>query len=419
MYIGDTLARRAIYTPDALAVIDAGKSPDAQYTYATLNDRANRFANWLKQAGIQRGDKVGIMAHNGIEFLDIFFACGKLGAIFVCFDGELNVRQLTEMVNRTRPKAMIFSDDFADTVAHILFETESIQALLNIEGYHVDEKHHFEDVLDSSSPDPVSTEDVTENDMACVIFTSADSGMPHPIPISYRSIAWNALTTMISHGLQTDDIVMNSYPMYQIGGLLVNALPSFFLGGTVLLASDSDPEYVIELINQYQVTILAGLPDLFEALPKTEQWQTATFDSMRFCVSAGTPIPFELVLKYSMNKEIRFQQGFGLSAFGSGIFSMGGEDAARKANSIGRPSFFVDARVVDENNTPLPPGEIGELVLKGPNVNQDVQATQHRMDSNGWLHTGDVAKYDDEWFFYIVEHRSNFFRSESSQKAET
>lgn len=418
MYIGDTLARRSIYSPDELAVIDASKSTDITYTYAQLNDRANRFANWLKQAGIKRGDKVGILAHNGVEFLDVFFACGKLGAAFVCFDRELKWRQLTEMVKRTQPKALLFSDDFADTIAHILFETDSIQALLNIEGYNVKETHHFEDVLASASPEPVHTEDFTENDVACVIFTSADSGMPYPISITYRSIAWNTLSTIINYGLQTDDVVMNSFPMYQIGGWLMNALPSFFLGGTVLLASDTNPDLVLELVDEYEVTILAGTPDLFDALPKSENWQGSSLDTLRFCVSGGTPLPFELVLKYSMNKEIRFQQGFGLSVFGSGIFSIAGNDSARKAGSIGRPSFFVDARVVDDNNNPLPAGEVGKLVLKGPSVNHDALATQHDIDTQGWLHTGDIARFDDEWFFYIVEHRSNFFRSDSSETAE-
>lgn len=419
MYIGDTLARRAIYTPNALAVIDAGKTIDQSYTYGALNDRANRFANWLKQAGIKRGDKVGILAHNGVEFLDVFFACGKLGAVFVCLDWELNSRQLTAMIARTRPKVMVFSDAFADTIAHILFETDCIQALLNIEGYNIQEEHHFEDVLANASPEPVFTEDFTESDIACVIFTSADSGMPHPISVTYRSIAWNTLSTIINRGLQTNDIMMNSFPMYQIGGLLVNVLPSFFLGGTVLLASDSDHDLVLDLVDDYQVTILAGLPDLFEALPSSENWHSTSLDSLRLCVSGGTSLPFELVMKYSMNKEIRFQQGFGLSAFGSGIFSMAGDDTARKAGSIGRPSFFVDARIVDENNNPLPEGEVGELVLKGPSVSHDTLMTQHDLDNHGWLHTGDLAKYDDEWFFHIVEHRSNLFKSDSSKTAKT
>jgi len=167
------------------------------------------------------------------------------------------------------------------------------------------------------------------------------------------------------------------------------------------------------------VTILAGLPELFEALPNTDGWHDASLKTLRFCVSGGIPLPFELILKYSMNKEVRFQQGFGLSAFGSGIFAMAADDSARKAGSIGRPSFFVDARVVDENNKPVAVGEVGELILKGPSVSYDELMTQHNLDTDGWLHTGDLVTYDDEWFFQIVEHRSNLFRRKTPKTAET
>lgn len=419
MYIGDTLARRAIYTPEALAVVDASKQPNRRYTYAQLNDRANRFANWLKQAGIKRGDHVGIIAHNGVEFLDVFFACGKLGAVFVCYDWQLNIQQLTEMVNRTNPKVMIFSDDFADTIAHILFETKSIQALLNIEGYSVNEKHHFEDVLTNASPSPISTEDFTENDIAYVIFTTAESEMAEPIPLSYRVIAWNVLTTIINYGLRTDDVVMNSFPLFHMGGLLANALPSLILGGSILLAPESDPENVLELLEHHRVTILAGLPDLFERLPKANRWKAVSLKSLRFCTSGGTPLSAELVHQFEEDKDIGFYQGFGMSAFGTGIFTISEEDAIRKAGSIGRPSFFVDAKIVDDRNNPLPEGVIGELVIKAPSVPRDARATESKIDKYGWLHTGDLARYDKEWFFYIVEHQSNFFKSEKSASAKT
>lgn len=414
MYIGDTLARRAIYTPNALAVIDAGKLPDAQYTYAQLNDRANRFANWLKEAGIGRGDHVGILANNGVEFLDVFFACGKLGAIFVGFDHTINWQQLTEMVNRTKPKAMLFSDDFADTIAHILFETDSIRALLNIEGYNVRDTHHFEDVLQNSSPEPVTTEGINDGDVACVIFTTAESGMPEAIPISYRAIAWNTLSTIINHSLQSDDIVMNSFPLFRIGGLLVNALPSLIIGSTILLAPQSNPDRLLSLIDAYDVSILAGLPELYEKLPTASNWSSVDLSSLRFCTSGGTPLPVKLVNDYQQNKRIGFKQGFGLSAFGSNIFALAQEDALRKSGSIGRPSFFVDARIIDKNNKIVPEGEVGELILKGPNVAFNSRITQEKIDEAGWLHTGDLARYDSEWFFYIVEHNSNLFKSEES-----
>src|SRR5215216_5361180 len=108
MYIGDYLGRRALYTPDQLAVVDAGKVPHRTFTYSELNNRANRLANWLRDgAGIQQGDRVAILAYNGVEYLDAFFACGKLGAILVALNWRLHWRELQQLIDKTEPKVMI------------------------------------------------------------------------------------------------------------------------------------------------------------------------------------------------------------------------------------------------------------------------------------------------------------------------
>ncbi|HEX7594134.1 MAG TPA: AMP-binding protein, partial [Anaerolineae bacterium] len=125
--------------------------------------------------------------------------------------------------------------------------------------------------------------------------------------------------------------------------------------------------------------------------------------------------PVPLVKKYTAEKGIRFKQGFGMTEFGPGIFALAPEDAIRKAGSIGRPNFFVDARVVDEDNQPLGPNEIGELVLKGPSYSSgyfnNAEASAAAVDAEGWFHTGDLAKYDDEWYFFIVDRKKDMFLS--------
>ncbi|HLU11459.1 MAG TPA: AMP-binding protein, partial [Oceanobacillus sp.] len=127
MFVGDYLGRRALYTPDQLAVVDAGKTPHRAFTYRELNDRANRLANWLREgAGIQKGDRVAILAHNGVEFLDTFFACGKLGAILVPFNWRLHWREVAQLVEKTTPKVLVYSDDFKDVVAEVVAATNVI-----------------------------------------------------------------------------------------------------------------------------------------------------------------------------------------------------------------------------------------------------------------------------------------------------
>jgi len=135
MYVGDTLGRRALYSPDQLAVVDAGKTPHRTFTYSELNNRANRLANWLRDgAGIQKGDRVAILAYNGVEYLDTFFACGKLGAILVCLNWRLHWREMLQLIEKTAPKVMIYSDEFCEPLRQMMEHDTSVKHLLHIEG---------------------------------------------------------------------------------------------------------------------------------------------------------------------------------------------------------------------------------------------------------------------------------------------
>ena len=227
-------------------------------------------------------------------------------------------------------------------------------------------------------------------------------------------IAWNTLNTVI-HDVTHDDVYLNVFPMFHTGGLFVYTLPQVIFGGTTILLRQFDPAKVLRLIERERVTIFAGVPTMYQMLTQAPNWETADLSSLRFCTSGGAPLPVPLVQKYTREKEIRFKQGFGMTEFGPGIFALAPEDAIRKAGSIGRPNFYVDARVVDDDNNPLGPNQVGELVLKGPSYCSgyfgDPEATAEAVDGEGWFHTGDLAKHDEEWYFYIVDRKKNMFIS--------
>jgi len=415
MYIGDTLARRAIYSPDRLAVVDAGKAPRPHYTYAQLNERANRFANWLRDvAGITKGDRVGIVAFDGVEFLDAFFACGKLGAILACYNWRMHWRELVQVMDDTTPRVLIFSDEFKDSIAQALPHAPSVTHTLHIEGEGMPGSRHFESALQAAPADPVTTESVTEEDTAALIFTGGTTGMPRGAQISHRMIGWNTLNTVI-HDILPGDTTVNIFPMFHTGGLLVYTTPLMIVGGTVVLVRRFDPVLVLDLIQEYKADFFAGVPTMYQMLTQAPNWPDADLSSLRFCTSGGAPLPVTLVEKFRDEKGVRFKQGFGMTEFGPGIFALAPEDAIRKAGSIGRPNFFVDARVVNEHNRPLGPGEVGELVLKGPSFCSGYfnrpDAMAEVVDEDGWFHTGDMARYDDEWYFFIVDRKKDMFIS--------
>jgi len=419
MYIGDYLARRELYSPERTAIIDTGQTPEWRLTYRQMNERANRLADWLRAtAGVGRGDRVAILARDGVEHLDSFFACGKLGAIHTALNRRLSPHELADIVAHTTPRVLIFSDDVRPTVSALrdLLDgyPQPIKYFLHLNGEGVAGSVHFESALQDASAAPVTTDELEAEDVAALIFTGGTTGLPKAAQVSHRMIAWNTLNTVI-HDVTHDDVYLNVFPMFHTGGLFVYTLPQIIFGGTTILMPQFDPARVLELIERERVTIFGAVPTMYQMIAQAPNWAAADLSSLRFCTSGGAPLPVPLVEQYTREKGIRFKQGFGMTEFGPGIFALAPEDAIRKAGSIGRPNFYVDARIVDDGNAFLGPDEEGELVLKGPSFCSgyfgDPQATAEAVDTRGYFHTGDIARYDPEGYFYIVDRKKDMFIS--------
>ncbi len=419
MYIGDYLARRELYSPDRTAVIDAGKSPEWRLTYRRMNERANRLANWLRDsAGVGKGDRVAILAHDGVEHLDAFFACGKLGAIHTALNWRLHPQELDGIARQTTPKVLIYSDDVREKVAELQAllagQPHAIDCYLHLEGDGVEGSHGFEAVIADSPANAVTTPDLEAEDIAALIFTGGTTGLPKAAMVSHRMIGWNTLNTVI-HDVTHNDVYLNVFPMFHTGGLFVYTLPQIIFGGTTILLRQFDAARVLELIERERVTIFGAVPTMYQLIAQAPNWAQADLTSLRFCTSGGAPLPVPLVEHYTREKGIRFKQGFGMTEFGPGIFALAPEDAIRKAGSIGRPNYYVDARIVDDDNNFLGPDEEGEMVLKGPSYCSgyfgDPEASAAAVDERGYFHTGDIARYDAEGYFYIVDRKKDMFIS--------
>lgn len=412
MYIGDYLARRELYSPDKLAFIDAGKDPEWRLTFRDANKRANKLANWLKSQGIEKGDRVAILARDGYEHLDVFFACSKLGAIHTALNWRSHWRELLEIFEYTTPKILIFSDDFRENVTRLV--SHFPLTTLHLDGNGIEGSLSFEATLQSGTEIAVTCETLEAEDITALIFTGGTTGLPKAAEVSHRMIAWNTLNTVI-HDVTHNDVYLNVFPMFHTGGLFVYTLPQVIFGGTTIFIRTFDPAQVLTLLEREHVTIFGAVPTMYQMLTTAPNWDSVDLSSLRFCTSGGAPLPVPLVEKYTKEKNIRFKQGFGMTEFGPGIFALAPEDAIRKAGSIGRPNFFVDAQIVDDGNSFLGPNEAGELVLKGPSYcsgyfnNQP--ATEAAVDERGFFHTGDLAYFDDEGYFYIVDRKKDMFIS--------
>jgi fatty-acyl-CoA synthase len=419
MYIGDYLGRREIYSPDKLAIVDYSKQPEWRLTYRQWNERVNRLATWLRDvAGVNKGDRVAILARDGIEHLDCFYACAKLGAIHTALNWRLHWRENLGLIEQTQPKALIYSDDFKAQVAEIENATRNtqyaIRHYLHIEGTGIPGSQYFETTLQSSPATRVTCESLEAEDIACLLFTGGTTGLPKGAMISHRMICWNVLNT-VTHDLHHDDIYLNIYPLFHAGGLFAYLSSQVVFGNTTILVRQFEPTLILDLIEREGVTVFAGVPTMYQMMLQAPNYKTANLSSLRFCTCGGAPLPIPVIQQYMKDKSIRFKQGFGMTEFGPGLFALAPEDAERKAGSIGRPNFFVDVRVVDENNQPLGPNQVGELVLKGPSrcsgYWNNPEATRAMLDDEGWFHTGDMVRCDEEWYFYVVDRKKDMFIS--------
>jgi fatty-acyl-CoA synthase len=419
MYIGDYLGRREIYSPDKLAVIDTSKAPAWRLTYRQWNRRVKRLANWLHDvAGVNKGDRVAILARDGIEQLDTFHACSKLGAIHTALNWRLHWREIVGLIENTRPKVLIYSAAFKANVVEIEAAIRdrpcAIRHYLHTDGDGLPDSLQFETTLQASPDTPITCESLEAEDIACLLFTGGTTGLPKAAMLSHRMICWNVLNTVI-HDLHHDDIYLNVYPLFHTGGLFAYLSSQVVFGNTTVLTGQFDPARVLELIEREKVTVFAGVPTMYQVMTQAPNWQTVDLSSLRFCTSGGAPLPVPIVEQYTREKGIRFKQGFGMTEYGPGLFALAPEDAIRKAGSIGRPNFFVDVRVVDDDNQPLGPNAVGELVLKGPSrfsgYFNDPEASAKVIDAEGWFHTGDLVRHDEEWYFYVVDRKKDMFIS--------
>lgn len=415
MYIGDWMERGERYWPDNLAIVDVVKGDRGRFTYRQMNQRANRLANWLQGVvGIQRGDRVGMLAMNGVEYLDAVFACGKLGAIFVPYNWRNHWKELVELIQLTTPKTLIFSDEFRETVGHLKPACPGLTHYLHLEGEGMAGSLHYETTLEAQRDKPVSNPAVDAEDILCLLFTGGTTGSPKGAQVSYRMIAWNTLNTIV-HELQRGDVTITHTPMFHTGGLLVYTLPLLTLGGTVVIMRKWTADDMLSLIERENVTLMFCVPMQYQLMLQSPSFAQASFKSVRFLTSGGAPLPLPVMQMYRERHGVVFKQGFGMTEFGPGVFSMAPDQAELKAGSIGQPNYFVEARIVDETNQPLPPNEAGELVLKGPAMSSgyfnNPEASRAAVDAEGWFHTGDIARQDEEGFYFIIDRKKDMYIS--------
>ncbi len=411
-WIGNWSARRAILTPNKEAIYD--NMEDKRYNFQEIENRGNKLARVLLDMGLQKGDRVAAFTTNRMEMIDLFFATGKIGAIFVPFNVRLAPAEIEQLTKKMDPKILFYETKLQEKVQTIKdLDLIKNNIVFNDKGFEGDKSYY--DLVEKVSDSPVERPEINFEDPHLILFTGGTTGLPKGAVLSHREIFWNSVNTIMSWGLRPDDIQPLLYPLFHTGGWNVLILPFVHLGAKSILMGDFDPVETLKVIEKEKCTIVIGVPTMFHMIANQKEFETANFDSVRIFISGGAPCPVAIMENY-WDKGKPFKMGYGLTEVGPNNFYLPEEHIKEKPTSVGLPVFHCEMKLIDpETEKEVAQGEVGELLLKGPHIFsgywEEPEETEEVIEEDGFVHTGDLAKQDNDGYYYIVGRRKEMYIS--------
>ncbi len=406
--IGSWLKYREIETPDKEALVSDGK----RFSYKQLNQRVNQLSGAMQSLGIKYGDRIAVLSYNCNEFAEIIMAAAKLGLILVPLNWRLTPVELTFILSDSGAQTLFYDASFA-AAAEELKKNTGLNNLISLYGKSAlqgsltyDDFIEGKPVTEPSPSSPVGLE--TPH---IIMYTAGTTGKPKGAVLTQGASFWNAVNCISAMSITADDRDLNVLPMFHIGGIGLFTLPVFYMGGTVLLLRTFDPAKALNIIKKEKVSIFFGVPAIFLFLANQPDFQC--MKDVRVVMCGGAPLPVSLIKLYEENG-LRLLQGFGMSEAAPSIAILDKDMYLQKAGSIGRRLMHLETRVVDEDMKDVPPGEIGELIMRGPNVMigywNRPEATEEAF-RGGWFHSGDLARREEDGSLYIVDRSKDMYIS--------
>lgn len=397
--IGSWLRRRQRMSPDATAVIDGAR----HLTFAELSERANRASDVLRAAGVAPGDRVAFLGRNSHTFLEVLVGATALGAIFTPLNWRLTAAELAWILDDAGARVLVRDADLGADLA----DRDDLAVDLAITA-----GEDYEARLAGAAPDWVD-HPVALDDPAMILYTSGTTGRPKGAMLSHGNVTWNCMNVLIDTGLASDEVALVCAPMFHVAALNMVAMPSLMTGGTTVFMGRFDPGAVLELIAEQGITVMFGVPAMFNALAAHRSWDHADLSSMRRALCGGAPVPRRTIATW-LDRGVVFLQGYGMTETSPGALFLGPDRAVDKAGTAGVASFFTDVEIRGADGSPVAAGERGEVVVAGPNVMLGYWRRQDATDEvirDGWFHSGDVAVADDDGYVTIVDRLKDMYVS--------
>jgi long-chain acyl-CoA synthetase len=395
------LASNLTETTRAHADRIAVRVDDAVMTYRELDEASARVAGLLHERGLKPGDRVGIMMPNIAEVPVVYYGVLRAGGIVVPMNPLLKAREVAYYLGDSGARLIFAWHAFANE-AHGGGEQAKAEPI-------VVDSVSFPDLLASVAPD-YEVADAGDEDTAVILYTSGTTGHPKGAELTHGNLMSNtevACTDIVR--VSPEDVIFGGLPLFHVFGQTVALNVAMASGACLTLLPRFDAGHALRIVADHRVTIFEGVPTMYVALlhaPDRADYDTST---LRMCVSGGAALPVEVLRAFDEAFGVPLLEGYGLSET-SPVASFNHPDREHKPGSIGTPIRDVRMRVVDGDGHEVPQGEVGEIVIRGPNVMkgywQRPEATAEAI-RDGWFHTGDLARVDSDGYFYIVDRKKD------------
>jgi len=387
-----------------------------RFSYADLDRRADALAAFCESLHIGRGDRVAILAHNGVEFFDLQFACARTGSIAVLLNWRLTVSELEYILNDSAPKLLIHDIAFTET-AQALQGLCKIPNLLCIEsaaGVQAD-RNPYEATLARFVGTRAQRAALTHEDVSTIMYTSGTTGHPKGAMITHGMNFWNCINLGIPAGVGLDTVHLSVLPLFHTGGMNCYSNPVLHAGGTVVIMRNFDPGLALETIGDSAqgITHFFAVPAPYQFMIQHPDFATTDLSRLRSAGVGGAPCALSIMQAWA-DRGVRLMQGFGMTETSPACIFLDPADAIRKLGSTGKALMHTEFRIVNDEGGNCGPNEIGELWVAGPNI---TPGYWNRPDATAssfvgrWLKTGDAARADEEGFVYIVDRWKDMYIS--------
>lgn len=392
-----------------------------RYTWEEFDQRTDALARGLASLNIQRGDRVAVLMLNCHRYLELYYACARMGAVIVPLNIRLARAEIVFILNDSESKALIVDKNFAayttgrDTfpgVENIIYAgDETPEGMFNYEDV-VSKGSHMQESVDQAMED---------DDLSGLYYTGGTTGRAKGVMLSHKNIVSNAMHVIVATGYNEKDRYLHAAPMFHLADIS-SAFAITMVGARHVFIPLFNPEHVLQTIQEEKVTVALLVPTMLNMVLNHPRVDDYDLSSVRRLTYGASPMPIELLKKGLTKWGQIFGQGYGLTEAAPLLTSLeswehvpdGPPEQARRLSSVGREILGVEVRVVNVDGEDIQPGEIGEIIARGPNIMQGYwrqpEATAAAI-VDGWLHTGDLATVDEENYIYIVDRSKDMIIS--------